>query len=337
MSSARFSPIDIGNLTIPGNIMAAPMAGYTDRVGRRLALEGGAALAWTEMISAEALVRGSARTEDMMKRADGESLLAVQLFGADPDVLGRAASRAAEAGAVLLDLNAGCPVPKVTGKGAGAAMGRDPERLGRAVRAMNAAGLPVSVKIRSGWDEHEMYWKDAAAAALEAGAAMLGFHPRTRRQGYGGHSDWSLVTELTAMSGVPVIGSGDLNRPEDAGAMLERTGCAGVMFARGAIGDPGIYRRSRRLLETGSAGPPPDRAERLDCARRHLQLAAEAFGEEKAAREMKKHLAGYIKGWESAAARRHSLVRCSSFMELRNLLDRMIRDEPSFQSRGPSR
>ncbi len=327
MNSRLYHELHLRNLTIPGNILAAPMAGYTDRVCRALALEGGADLAWTEMISAEALMRLSVRTEGMMKRAEGEKILAVQLFGSDPETLGRAAVRAAELGADILDLNAGCPVPKVTAGGAGAALARDPQKIEASVTAMKAAGLPVGVKIRSGWDEAELNWKDAAMAAVNGGADILGFHPRTRRQGYGGSSDWSLITALTALVDLPVIGSGDLNSPEDARNMLRSTGCAGVMFARGGIGDPGIYRRTRRLLSEGTAAAAPGKRQRLENARHHLSMAANAFGEEKTAREIKKHLAGYVKGWESAADFRNRLVRSGGYQELQSLLDAAIREE----------
>ena len=316
-----FRSIEIGNLQLEGNVFAAPMAGYTDCITRSLALNEGAILAYTEMISAEALIKNSGRTLSMMKRADGEEILAVQLFGTSPQTLGRAAVLAAQNGADLLDLNAGCPVSKVTGKGAGAAMGREIGRLALAVEEMGKAGLPVTVKIRSGWDDGEINWGEAAHAAVEAGASAIGFHPRTRRQGYGGRADWTALKIMSRELPVPVIGSGDLDSPASVLRMFNETGCRAVMIARGAIGNPGIYSQTRKLLTNGIQETPQIPEERLKIARFHLKAAAEEFGDKRAAREIKKHLAGYIKGWPSAAELRRKLMIASDIPALMSLLD----------------
>ncbi len=315
-----YRSIDIGNLHLEGNVFAAPMAGYTDCVTRTLALNQGADLAYTEMISAEALLRGSARTLSMLKPAEGEENLAVQLFGSSPATLGEAACLAAERGAALLDLNAGCPVKKVTAKGSGAALGRQPETLALAVEAMRKAGLPVTVKIRLGWDVDEINWNQAAQAAVEAGASAIGFHPRTRRQGYGGSADWTALRKLTRELKVPVIGSGDLDSPESVMKMLVETGCQCVMIARGAIGNPGIYRRTKQLLTDNVTDAPPGAGECLEAAKKHLILASQEFGENIAFREIKKHLAGYVKGWPSAAELRGELMRAEDISKLLSLL-----------------
>ena len=320
MNESLYRPVRLGGLTLPGNLFAAPMAGYTDAVCRALALEGGADLAFTEMTSAAALLRGSERTLGMMRRAAGEAVLAVQLFGSDPEILGEAAHAAREAGADLLDLNAGCPVPKVTAKGSGAALARDPRRLAAAVEAMAAAGLPTTVKLRSGWDGNSLNWESAAEAVVGAGAAALGFHPRTRDQGYAGRADHGITTALVRTCPVPVIASGDVDGPVGAATVLRDTGCAAVMVARGGIGDPGIYHRIRDFLETGREPPEPGRLPRLEAALRHLRRFAEAFGEDLAGREMKKHLAGYVKGWESSAEFRRRLMRAPAYTDLEALL-----------------
>ncbi|MCK5249602.1 MAG: tRNA dihydrouridine synthase DusB [Spirochaetaceae bacterium] len=316
-----FRSVDIGNLHLEGNVFAAPMSGYTDRVTRGLALFEGAVLAYTEMISAEALIRNSGRTLSMMNRADGEAFLAVQLFGSSPETLGRAAVLATQSGADLLDLNAGCPVSKVTGKGAGAALGREVERLALAVEEMGKAGLPVTVKIRSGWDEGKINWSEAGHAVVEAGAAAIGFHPRTRRQGYGGRADWTALKKMSLELPVPIIGSGDLDSPLSVLRMFEETGCRAVMIARGAIGNPGIYSQTRKLLTTGILETPPTPEEHLRVARFHLNAAAEEFGDEITAREIKKHLVGYIKGWPSAAELRRELMMASDIPTLMTLLN----------------
>lgn len=315
-----FRSVEIGTIHLKGNVFAAPMAGYTDRVTRGLALSEGAVMAYTEMISSEALVRNSDRTRLMMKRADGEAFLAVQLFGSSPETLGAAALLAAQYGADLLDLNAGCPVSKVTGKGAGAALGRETGKMALAVKEMMKAGLPVTVKIRSGWDEEEFNWIDSAHAAVEAGASAVCFHPRTRRQGYGGRADWTALKQMSQELPVPVIGSGDLDSPEAVLRMFEETGCRAVMIARGAIGNPWIYRQTRQLLTDGVHSTAATPEERLKEARDHLKTAAAEFGNEIAAKEMKKHLAGYVKGWPSATALRRELMRAADINTLLQLL-----------------
>jgi nifR3 family TIM-barrel protein len=292
------------------------MAGYTDRITRSLALDSGASLAFTEMISAEALSRGSAHSIDMMKRAAEERILAVQLFGYSPESLGNAAVIAAAAGADLLDLNAGCPVRKVTERGAGAALARNPRILAEAVRRMTGPGLPVTVKLRKGWNEDDLSWKDAVKAAVESGAAAVAFHPRTRNQGYGGKADWTALAELVSTVKVPVIGSGDLDSPRACRDMLLQTSCAAVMVARGAVGDPDIFRRIRILLTENRQAGELSPVDRIITGRKHLQQAAAAFGDEIAAREMKKHLARYIRGWPSSSELRLRLMKTSSFQDL---------------------
>jgi len=317
-----YQPLEIGNLRIEGNLFAAPMAGYTDCITRSIALRAGASLAYTEMISAEALIRDSGRTISMMRRAAGEKILAVQLFGSSPEVLGRAAAAAVENGADLLDLNAGCPVHKVVRKGAGAALGRDIPKLRRTIRSMASAGLPVTVKLRSGWDDDELNWQQAALCAVEEGIAAIGFHPRTRSLGYGGKADWKLLKEMTEIVPVPVIGSGDLDSPASVLRMLKETGCRAVMIARGAVGNPEIFTRTRQLLIHGLLSDPPAPEIRLKNALNHLSAAAGTFGEEAAVRDMKKHLAAYVRGWPSASEMRNSLMKAADLSTMVRILSR---------------
>ncbi len=317
-----YHPVNLDFLEIPGNIFAAPMAGYTDAAARQLYLEGGASAAFTEMVSAEALVRGSIRTRRMTDRAAGESILAVQLFGSDPEVLGRAAAQLKKTGADLVDLNAACPVPKVTKKGAGAALAGDTGRLFEAVKAMKECGLPVTVKIRAGWDNEKLNYIQASQAAVRAGAAAVSFHPRTRSQGYSGKADWDRIKELTALIPVPVIGSGDLYRAEDARDMLLFTGCAAVMFARGAVGKPDIFMQTVNLLEKGIIPSETEKEEQLKRALRHLELAESLFGERRAFLDTKKHLARYISGWETATVLRRDVMRSPDMQSLKELLQK---------------
>ena len=243
-----YHPVTIGNLTIPGNLFLAPVAGYSDRAFRSVCREGGANFAYTEMVSAEALVRGSDKTHQLMVRAANEDTYAVQLFGGTPEVMAQAVEQVLtqndkEVVPEVIDINAGCPVPKITKTGAGSSLTRCPEQLYKVVAAAVSASsslgdkqVPVTIKIRSGWDAQNMTWKEAALAAVEAGAAALTIHPRTRAQGYEGKSDWGILAELVELiqaktqGKVPIFGSGDIFTPEDAQRMLQETGCQGGMF-----------------------------------------------------------------------------------------------------------
>ncbi|MDR3311774.1 MAG: tRNA dihydrouridine synthase DusB, partial [Spirochaetaceae bacterium] len=293
-----YRPVRISNLHISGNLFLAPVAGYSDRAFRTICRDCGADFSYTEMVSAEALVRGSGKTGDLMLRADNEDIYGVQLFGGEPEVMAQGAVLCAEkALPSVIDVNAGCPVSKIVKTGAGAALTKAPARLGDVVRAMtralSAAGLgdlPVTVKIRAGWDAARLSWREAALAAVEAGARAVTLHGRTRAQGYGGGADWGILgalVEMLAARDVPVFGSGDVFTPEDAQRMLGETGCAAVFFARGALGNPCIFLHTRDLLTTG-AYRQESGEERLALGLRELELLAAQTGERHACLEMRK-------------------------------------------------
>ena len=237
-----YHPVKIGSVELNGNLFLAPVAGYSDRSFRSICVEQGASFTYTEMVSAEALVRGNWKTEELMSRAENEKSYSVQIFGGEEDVMYEAAKIVMEKSSCeVIDINCGCPVPKIVKTNAGSALTRDPDRLGKIVAAVKRATegkRPVTVKIRSGWDAQTITWKEAALAALENGADAITMHPRTKTQGYEGFSDWNKLKELVQLvdGKVPVFGSGDLFKPEDAKRMLEETGCDGVMIARGAEG-----------------------------------------------------------------------------------------------------
>jgi nifR3 family TIM-barrel protein len=337
-----YRPVHIGPLVLPGNLFLAPVAGYTDRAFRSICAGLGAALSFTELVSAEALRRnpglyglgpsggGAAPcpTASLIRRGEGEARYGVQLFGAGPEALYEALCLLGPLAPDLVDLNAGCPVPKVVKAGAGAALMRDPLLLGRMVRAaVRASGeclgaVPVTVKMRSGWDKDFINYRECAGAALGEGAAMVSLHPRTRSQGYGGRSDWSLITDLASRLPLPVTGSGDLYTPEDAEQMLRETGCAAVMFARGALGNPFIFPETRSFLETG-LWEDSGFSRRIEAAFRHLELLAGDLGERRACREMRKQFCAYTRGFPGqrglpgGARLRNRLVHAESVAEYR--------------------
>ncbi len=320
-----YKSVLIGSLEVPGNLFLAPVAGYSDRAFRSVCVEQGADLCCTELISSEALTRNSEKTELLMRRAANEERYAIQLFGSDPSVMGRAAALLAPYSPEVVDINCGCPVPKVVKTGAGSALLKDPALLARIVEAVRRAseaslgGVPVTVKIRSGWDDSSINYRETARAATEAGAALVALHARTKAQVYAGKADWSHIADLAALCPVPVIGSGDLFSAEDAERMLRETGCAGVMFARGAMGNPFIFSEAKALLRFGSH-PTIEPAERLRTGIRQLMLLIEDMGEAAACREMRKQFCAYTKGVPGGGAIRERLVRAETAADYRTIL-----------------
>lgn len=313
------------SLILGGNLFLAPVAGYSDRAFRSICIEQGADFTYTELISSEALVRNGVKTEGLLRRADNEDRYSIQLFGADSAVMYRAGALLAPYQPAVVDINAGCPVPKVVKTGAGSALMRNPALLGKIVEAVvrssrdHLGGVPVTVKIRSGWDETSLNYNECARIAVDAGAALVSLHARTRVQAYEGRSDWSHISDLVSRLGVPVIGSGDLFSPEDAEQMLRETGCAGVMFARGAMGNPFIFSATRSLLLTGRY-TMPEAAQRLETGFRHLLLLAQDRGERLACREMRKQFCAYTKGMPGGAPLRNRLVHAETIETYRELL-----------------
>ena len=338
-NSMLYHPVTIGNLTIPGNLFLAPVAGYSDRAFRSVCREGGANFAYTEMVSAEALVRGSDKTHQLMVRAANEEMYAIQLLGGTPEVMGQAVELVLgqnnrEVVPEVIDINAGCPVPKITKTGAGSSLTRCPEQLYKVVAAAVSAStsmgdkqVPVTIKIRSGWDAQTITWKEAALAAIEAGAAALTIHPRTRAQGYEGKSDWSILAELVVLvqekkqGKVPVFGSGDIFTPEDAQRMLQETGCQGVMFARGAMGNPFIFVQTRQLLETGSYAEIEPTV-RIRAGIHELHCLIQDAGEDSACRQMRKRFCAYSKGVSGGSRLREAIVAASTEADYISLFQR---------------
>ena len=320
-----YHPVKIGKLELSGNIFLAPVAGYSDRSFRSICVEHGAAFTYTEMVSAEALVRNNLKTEILMRRAENESAYAVQVFGGEPETVADGAKIILEkTNCECIDINCGCPVPKIIKTGAGSALTRDPERLHSVAKAVVkiAGDIPVTVKIRSGWDENHITWKEAALAALDAGVSAITMHARTRAQGYEGKSDWSKIKELTALAAgkIPIFGSGDLFTPEDAERMLSETGCDGVMFARGAMGNPFIFDKTIQLLTTGKYDDIPVQ-KRIETGFRELLNLSNDIGEKPACLEMRKRFCAYSKGMNRGAAIREKIVKAQTISDYKELFN----------------
>lgn len=314
--SNLYHPVQIGSLSLDGNLFLAPVAGYSDRAFRGLCIRGGSNFEYTEMVSAEALTRRNQKTQEIMKPAPNEKKYAVQIFGGTPEVMYDAATLVLEqTDCSCIDINCGCPVPKVVKTGAGSSLTRDVDRLydivSSVVKAVKDKGseIPVTVKIRSGWDQLHITFREAAEKAIAAGASALTMHPRTRAQGYEGRSNWDYLSELVELVNhrIPVFGSGDIFKPEDAKKMLEQTHVDGVMFARGAMGQPFIFRQTRELLETGSYSDI-DPKERITAAFQELDVLIEDRGEQAACKDMRKRFCAYSKGLNGGAAMRLEIV-----------------------------
>lgn len=326
--------MQIGPHTFPGRFFLAPLAGVSDRPFRAICRAMGASFAYTEMVSAHGLVHGTLQTASYLDRDEDEEPFAVQIFAAEPDVLARGAAVAVRAGAGIIDVNLACPVRKVCSSGAGAALGRDPARVERAVRAIrDAVPVPVTVKIRAGWDEGEVNCVEVARAAEAGGAAAVALHGRTRAQMYAGRARWDLIREVKQAVSIPVLGSGDVWTADDALRMRAETLCDAVLVARGACGNPWIF-RELRAAERGLARPsPPSRDEwaatvlrhvELQIAHRRAQRPDEGAGEaERAAvRELRRHLLWYTRGRRGGADFRRSAVHAETAADVARLLDR---------------
>ncbi|MBW2596081.1 MAG: tRNA dihydrouridine synthase DusB [Deltaproteobacteria bacterium] len=310
--------INIGNLLLRNNIFLAPMAGITDLPFRTLARNFGSSLCFTEMISANGLVRKTHKSYEYLKSSPGDRPLGVQIFGADPDILCDAAGIVTEMGADLVDINAGCPVKKVLKTGAGAALMRDPAKFAAVVRSVRkATHLPFTVKIRSGWTDNEINAVEIAGIAEGCGADALILHPRTVKQGFSGIADWSLIEMVKKRAGIPIIGSGDIRKPEDALAMMEETGCDGVMVARGALGNPWIFKGITDLLSDRTISPStPSPVEREGVIRRHLEANISLYGEKMGVKSFRKHLLWYTKGLKGGSKFRKAAVSVNEMGEL---------------------
>jgi tRNA-dihydrouridine synthase B len=324
----------IGPHSFSGRFFLAPLAGVSDRPFRAICREMGAAFAYTEMVSAHGLIHGTSQTLSYLDRDPAEVPFAVQIFAAEPEVLARGAAAAVEAGAGIVDINMACPVRKVCGTGAGAALAREPAAVEAAVReVVRAAGVPVTVKIRAGWDDATVNCVEVARAAEAGGASAVALHGRTRAQGYAGHADWSLIRAVKEAVSVPVLGSGDVWSAADALRMRRETGCDAVLVARGACGNPWIF-RDLRASEAGREMPgAPTRDEWMETVMRHVRLQIEhrvrqrdaedpVASEGHAVRELRKHLLWYTRGLKGGVHFRRDATSVATSSEVEGMLER---------------
>jgi tRNA-dihydrouridine synthase B len=287
----------IGNLILSGKVILAPLAGIADSPFRLLAKRFGAALVYTEMVSAEGLTRGGRGSLRLLDFDPGERPIGVQIFGSDPETMASACRLACKRGAELIDINCGCPVRKVVRKNGGAALLKDLKLLERIFSAVRRSSeVPVTVKIRSGWDQLSLVAIEVAKLAQDCQLSAIAVHPRTQAEGFSRKADWGIIQDVKRAVEIPVIGSGDLFSPEDAKNMLDRTGCDAVMIGRGSFGNPWIFSRTNTFLDQGQLPAGPSLEERIDVCLQHVRLAVEIFGEAAGVKKMRKHMVWYTRG-----------------------------------------
>ena len=300
--------LKIGELQLDTPFVLAPLAGITDKAMRSLCCKQGASLVYTEMVSGKGLWYGDRKSRDLLKIGDEEGLVAYQLFGSDPEVMTYAVKNLKGEKNPIIDLNVGCPVPKIVKNGEGSALLKKLDLLHDVVEAMvKNAGKPVTAKIRMGFERNQNTAVETAKVLQSAGVAAVTVHGRTREQYYEGKADWQVIADVKKAVSVPVIGNGDVMTGQDAIDMMDRTGCDGVMIARGALGNPWIFRDAAALWKGEELPEAPTDEERLKMLIKHLEMVIEDKGERIAVREIRKHVGWYIKGMHGAAAFRRQV------------------------------
>ena len=311
----------IGNLELENNVFLAPMAGVTDLPFRILCKEMGCGLVYSEMVSAKGILYDNKNTTELLEIDPKERPVAVQLFGSDPEILGVMAKKIEQYPIDIIDVNMGCPAPKIVKNGEGSCLMKTPELVGKIVKSLvESQSKPVTIKFRKGFDDDHVNAVEIAKIAEANGASAVAVHGRTREQYYSGKADWDIIKQVKAAVNIPVIGNGDVFTPQDAKNLLEHTGCDAIMVGRGAQGNPWIFKRILHYLQTEELLPEPTAEERVEKALRHAQMLIDYKGEYIGVREMRKHMAWYMKGMPGAAELRGKLNYAENRAELEALL-----------------
>lgn len=323
----QMKKLKIGNVTLENNLILGPMAGVTDLPFRLLCKEQGAGLLCMEMVSAKGIYYNNKNTEQLLSVDKAEHPVSLQLFGSDPKIMGEMTRRIEDRPFDIIDLNMGCPVPKVFNNGDGSALMKDPKLAGEVIRAMvQATEKPVTVKIRKGIDEAHVNAVEIAKIAEDAGAAAVAVHGRTREQYYSGKADWDIIRQVKEAVTIPVIGNGDLLCAEDVIRMGEQTGCDGFMIARGAQGNPWIFHQILHYFETGTHEEKPDKRALAHMVLRHAKMQIAFKGEYTGIRELRKHAAWYTSGYKNGANLRRAMNEVTTYEQLEALFLEFMRE-----------
>ena len=319
----------MGKVEIKNQVVLAPMAGISNTAYRQIIKEMGAGLIFAEMVSDKALVYGSEKTFDLLKMSDMERPIAQQIFGSDVDSFVKAAKLVEDKmHPDIIDINMGCPVPKVAIKSqAGSALLKNPDKIKEIVSAVvKAVSVPVTVKIRSGWDANSVNAVEVAKVIEEAGASAITVHGRTRAQGYSGNADWNIIKQVKEMVSIPVIGNGDVTSAEKAKEMLDFTGCDAVMIGRGVLGNPWLIKECVSYLESGIIPPKPSAREKIEMLKRHYQLLVDSTSEKQAILEIRTHALWYIKGMPKSAYIKNEICKTKNSEDLFKILNDYLGD-----------
>lgn len=320
--------IYIGNVKIEKTAALAPMASVADRAYRLMAKEYDAAYVVGEMASCKGLCYSDKKTAELLTVTPSEQPMAIQLFGAEPDFMAQAVKIAEQYHPDIIDINAGCPMPKIVGGGAGSALMKTPQLFGELVRAaVSATDIPVTVKIRKGWDNSSINAVEMAKIAEENGAAAVAVHGRTREQLYSGKADWDIIRDVKQAVSIPVIGNGDVSTPEQCEEMYRYTGCDLVMIGRGSYGRPWLFGQIRDYFSGEQVRPEPDFSEKLEIMRRHIRLLIEDKGESTGMKEARRHASWYLKGMSGAARFRNLCGTLCTFDDLERLIEEIYRTQ----------